>query len=40
MIRFVKNGLLFEINERKTDKNNWNTGQHSLDSFGKTPKKQ
>jgi hypothetical protein len=40
MIRFVKTGLLFELIERKTGKNNGNAGPNSLDSFCKTPKKQ
>jgi hypothetical protein len=40
VIRFVKNAFLFELIERKIGKNNWDTGQYSLDSFGKTPKKQ
>jgi hypothetical protein len=38
VIRFVKNGLLFELIERKIGKNNWDTDQHSFDSFCKTPK--
>jgi hypothetical protein len=39
VIRFVKNAFLFGATERKIGKNNWDTGQYSLDSFGKTPKK-
>jgi hypothetical protein len=39
-VRFVKNALLFELNERKIGENNGSNGQHSFDWFCKTPKKQ